>query len=62
MIFYLKRERYCQRSNIFVVLAKNQKELDDYRNHPGRFVVAKALDRMESKSISIDFKYWEEVF
>ena len=43
-------------THAFVVLAKDQKALDDYRNHPDHVKVAGIIDKMESKSIGIDFE------
>ena len=46
-------ERY---THAFIVLAKNQKALDAYRNHPDHIKVAKKIDQMDGGPIGIDFE------
>jgi hypothetical protein len=39
-----------------VVVARDQSVLDAYRNHPDHVLVAKKIEKMESKSLGVDFK------
>jgi len=39
-----------------IVLAKDKKALENYRNHPLHLEIAKQIEIMEEKSIGVDFE------
>lgn len=40
-----------------IVIAKDMESLEAYRNHPDHVVTAKIVDRLEEKSVAVDFEY-----
>jgi hypothetical protein len=43
-------------THAFLVLCKDNKALDAYRNHPDHLKIAKVIDEMDGGSIGIDFE------
>ena len=40
----------------FVIMTKDKKSLEDYRNHPLHLEIANKIEKIEEKSIGVDFE------